>query len=95
MSEPLVIVGNGMAAARLCEELARRDLYAEGATEKQLLSSDSVSIDLHAVDSAAQFVRDYLSREHFEDIDGTCSVSARSTVFGKHLNRAQGHDRYF
>ena len=24
MSEPLVIVGNGMAAARLCEELARR-----------------------------------------------------------------------
>jgi nitrite reductase (NADH) large subunit len=26
MSEPLVIVGNGMAAARLCEELARRAL---------------------------------------------------------------------
>src|SRR5215475_3654349 len=26
MSEPLVIVGNGMAAARLCEELAERAL---------------------------------------------------------------------
>src|SRR6516164_7150588 len=26
MSEPLVIVGNGMAAARLCEELAQRAL---------------------------------------------------------------------
>jgi nitrite reductase (NADH) large subunit len=26
MSEPLVIVGNGMAAARLCEELAQRTL---------------------------------------------------------------------
>ena len=26
MSEPLVIIGNGMAAARLCEELARRAL---------------------------------------------------------------------
>jgi hypothetical protein len=67
----------------------------KGPLKKQLLSSDSVSIDLRAADRAAQFVRDYLSREHFEDIDGTCSVSARSTVFGKHLNRAQGHDRYF
>src|SRR5208282_3331077 len=26
MSEPLVIIGNGMAAARLCEELSRRAL---------------------------------------------------------------------
>ena len=26
MSEPLLIVGNGMAAARLCEELAERAL---------------------------------------------------------------------
>jgi hypothetical protein len=26
MSEPLVIVGNGVAAARLCEELAQRAL---------------------------------------------------------------------
>lgn len=26
MSEPLVVIGNGMAAARLCEELARRSL---------------------------------------------------------------------
>ena len=26
MSEPLVIIGNGMAAARLCEELAKRGL---------------------------------------------------------------------
>src|ERR1700683_3225286 len=26
MSEPLVIIGNGMAAARLCEELAQRAL---------------------------------------------------------------------
>ena len=26
MSEPLVIIGNGMAAARLCEELVRRAL---------------------------------------------------------------------
>jgi hypothetical protein len=33
------------------------------------------------VDSAAQFVRDYLSREHFEDIDGTCSLIAFPTDF--------------
>jgi len=54
---------------------SKGDLYAEAVTqilnEKQLLSSDGVSINPRAVDSAAQFVRDYLSREHFEDIDGT------------------------
>ena len=39
--------------------------------KSSFLSSDGVSIDPRAVDSAAQFIRDYLSREHFEDIDGT------------------------
>ena len=79
---------------------SKGDLYAEAVTqilnEKQLLSSDGVSIDPRAVDSAAQFVRDYLSREHFEDIR-TCPLSlfrptfcARSTVFGKHLKRCSG-----
>jgi AcrR family transcriptional regulator len=41
---------------------SKGDLYAEAVTqilnEKQLLSSDGVSIDPRAVDSAAQFVRD-------------------------------------
>jgi AcrR family transcriptional regulator len=53
---------------------SKGDLYAEAVTqvlnEKQLLSSDGVSIDPRAFDRAAQFVRDYLSREHFEDTDG-------------------------
>jgi hypothetical protein len=40
-----------------------------------------VSIDPRAFDSAAQFVRDYLSREHFEDIDGTCPLIAFPTDF--------------
>jgi hypothetical protein len=39
--------------------------------KSSFLSSDGVGIDPRAVDSAAQFIRDYLSREHFEDIDGT------------------------
>jgi len=39
--------------------------------KSSFLSSDGVSIDPRAVDSAAQFILDYLSREHFEDIDGT------------------------
>jgi AcrR family transcriptional regulator len=64
---------------------SKGDLYAEAVTqilnEKQLLSSDGVSIDPRAVDSAAQFVRDYLSREHFEDIDGTCPLIAFPTDF--------------
>ena len=64
---------------------SKGDLYAEAVTqilnEKQLLSSDGVSIDRRAFDSAAQFVRDYLSREHFEDIDGTCPLIAFPTDF--------------
>ena len=44
-----------------------------------------------------QLVRDYHSREHFEDIDGTCPLIAfrptfyaESTVFGKHLKPCSG-----
>jgi hypothetical protein len=33
-----------------------------------------VSIDPRAVNSAAQFIRDYLSLEHFQDIDGSCPL---------------------
>ena len=59
---------------------SKGDLYAEAVThilnEKQLLSSDGISIDPHAVDNGAQFIRDYLSLEHFEDIDGTCPLIA-------------------
>jgi TetR/AcrR family transcriptional regulator, transcriptional repressor for nem operon len=44
---------------------SKGDLYAEAVaqilTEKQLLGSDGVSIDPHAVDGAAQFVRPRLS----------------------------------
>jgi TetR/AcrR family transcriptional repressor of nem operon len=64
---------------------SKGDLYAETVTqilnEKQLLSSDGNDINPQAVDSAAQFVRDYLSREHFEDIDGTCPLIAFPTDF--------------
>ena len=64
---------------------SKGDLYAETVTqilsEKQLLSSDGVSIDSRAFDSAAQFVRDYLSLEHFEDIDGSCPLVAFPSEF--------------
>src|ERR1700745_1802564 len=53
---------------------SKGDLYAEAVTdvltEKQLLSGDGVSIDSRAVNNAAQFIRDYLSLGHFEDIEG-------------------------
>jgi hypothetical protein len=35
-----------------------------------------VSVDPRAVNNAAQFIRDYLSLEHFEDIDGSCPLIA-------------------
>jgi TetR/AcrR family transcriptional regulator, transcriptional repressor for nem operon len=64
---------------------SKGDLYAETVThildEKQLLSSDGVSIDPRAINNAAQFIRDYLSLEHFEDIDGTCPLIALPTDF--------------
>jgi TetR/AcrR family transcriptional regulator, transcriptional repressor for nem operon len=64
---------------------SKGDLYAEAVThilnEKQLLSSDGISIDSRAVNNAAQFIRDYLSLESFEDIDGTCPLIAFPTDF--------------
>jgi TetR/AcrR family transcriptional regulator, transcriptional repressor for nem operon len=64
---------------------SKGDLYSEAVTyvlnEKQLLSSDGVSIDPRAVNSAAQFIRDYLSLDHFEDIDGSCPLIAFPTEF--------------
>jgi TetR/AcrR family transcriptional regulator, transcriptional repressor for nem operon len=64
---------------------SKGDLYSEAVTyvlnEKQLLSSDGVTIDARAVDNAAQFIRDYLSLEHFEDIDGSCPLIAFPTEF--------------
>jgi AcrR family transcriptional regulator len=71
---------------------SKGDLYAEAVTqtlnEKQLLSGDGVSIDPRAVDSADQFVRDYLSREH-EDIDGTCPLIAFPTDFLREEHRVR------
>ena len=64
---------------------SKGDLYAESVidilNEKQLLSSDGMRIDPRAVDSADQFVRDYLSLEHFEDIDGSCPLIAFPSEF--------------
>src|SRR6516165_8790202 len=64
---------------------SKGDLYAEAVTdilnEKQLLSSDGVSVNPRAVDNAAQFIRDYLSLEHFEDIEGTCPLIALPTDY--------------
>jgi AcrR family transcriptional regulator len=62
---------------------SKGDLYAEAVTlilrEKQLLSSDGVNINPRAIDNAAQFIRDYLSLEQFEDIEGTCPLIAFPT----------------
>lgn len=64
---------------------SKGELYAAAVThilnEKQLLSGDGVSISPYAVQNAAQFIRDYLSIEHFEDVEGTCPLIAFPTDF--------------
>jgi hypothetical protein len=49
--------------------------------QKQLLSSDGVSVNPRAVDNAARFIRDYLSLEQFEDIEGTCPHDMLPNMF--------------
>ena len=72
---------------------SKGDLYAEAVTdilnEKQLLSGDGVNVNPGAVDSAAQFIRDYLSLEHFEDIDGSCPLVAFPSEFLRKEPRVQ------
>ena len=64
---------------------SKGDLYAEAVSqilnEKELLNGDGVSVHPRAVENAAQFVRDYLSLEHFEDIDGSCPLVAFPSEF--------------
>jgi AcrR family transcriptional regulator len=70
---------------------SKGDLYAQSVTqilnEKQLLRRDG--IDSRAFDSAAQFVRDYLSHESFEDIDGTCPLIAFPTGYLREEHRVR------
>ena len=72
---------------------SKGDLYAEAVTdilnEKQLLRGDGVNVNPGAVDSAAQFIRDYLSLEHFEDIDGSCPLVAFPSEFLRKEPRVQ------
>jgi AcrR family transcriptional regulator len=64
---------------------SKGDLYAQAVAhilnEKQLLSSDGAAVNPRAVKNAAQFVRDYLSLEHFEDIDAICPLIAFPSDF--------------
>ena len=72
---------------------SKGDLYAEAVThilhEKQLLSSDGISINPRAIDNAAQFIRDYLSLKQFEDIEGTCPLIAFPTEFLRREERVR------
>src|SRR6516165_5176297 len=72
---------------------SKGELYAEAVThilhEKQLLSSDGVSINPRAVDNAAQFIRGYLSLEQFEDNEGTCPLIAFPTEFLRREERVR------
>src|SRR5258708_4370645 len=60
---------------------SKSDLYAEALacffTDSEWNNSwEGVDIDLGAADSAAQIVRAYLSRQHFEDVENSCPMVA-------------------
>jgi len=59
---------------------SKSDLYAHAITailyEKAIDTWDGVSIDPRARDVATEIIGDYLSVNHFEDIDGTCPLVA-------------------
>src|SRR5215469_1360924 len=59
---------------------SKSDLYAHSITailhEKQINRWDGVSIDPRAADVAAEIIGEYLSVDHYEDIDGTCPLVA-------------------
>jgi TetR/AcrR family transcriptional regulator, transcriptional repressor for nem operon len=59
---------------------SKSDLYAHAITailhEKPINNWDGVSIDPRAPDVAAGIIGDYLSVDHYEDIDGTCPLVA-------------------
>ncbi len=60
---------------------SKSDLYAEALacffTDPAWNNSwEGIDIDLAAADSAAQIVRAYLSRQHFEDVENSCPMVA-------------------
>jgi TetR/AcrR family transcriptional repressor of nem operon len=59
---------------------SKSDLYADSITailnEKPINNWDGVSIDPRAPDVAAGIIGDYLSVNHFENIDGSCPLIA-------------------
>jgi TetR/AcrR family transcriptional regulator, transcriptional repressor for nem operon len=58
----------------------KSDLYAEAVAlalaEPPSRRWKGISVDFGAVDAARQVIRGYLSREHFDDIDGSCPLVA-------------------
>jgi AcrR family transcriptional regulator len=58
----------------------KSDLYAEAVAlalaEPPSRRWKGISIDFGAVDAARQVIRGYLSRQHFDDIDGSCPLVA-------------------
>jgi len=58
----------------------KSDLYAEAVAlalaEPPSKRWKGISVDFGAVDAARQVIRGYLSRQHFEDIDGSCPLVA-------------------
>ena len=58
----------------------KSDLYAEAVAlalaEPPSRRWKGISVDFGAVDAARQVIRGYLSRQHFEDIDGSCPLVA-------------------
>jgi TetR/AcrR family transcriptional regulator, transcriptional repressor for nem operon len=59
---------------------SKSDLYSTAITaildEKSIRNWDGISIDPRAPDLSAEIIADYLSIDHFENVDGTCPLVA-------------------
>jgi TetR/AcrR family transcriptional repressor of nem operon len=77
-----IMAGAGLTHGGFYKYFASKsDLYAEVLecffTDPQWNNSwEGVHVDLGAADAGAQIIRAYLSRQHFEEIDGPCPMVA-------------------
>lgn len=62
---------------------SKAELYSEAVrlicTENPIETYEGVEVDIDSDEVAPQIVRSYLSRQHFEDIDGSCPMVALSS----------------
>ncbi|OAF14978.1 hypothetical protein AYJ54_41190 [Bradyrhizobium centrolobii] len=102
MSEPLVIVGNGMAAACLCEELVQRAIgrYAVSVIREERLAYDRVLLSSNTV-SQNMFLNIFFVRHNSTAaVDLSFAIQANDresfvSVFVSRINAVASQKEYY